>query len=443
MINKDTEIIGLEKISQILSGFIYGLAVIFGGAYCKFFLHMKVKGRKNLKRMTGDFFIYGNHTQPVGDVFIPALCVLPKRIFTVVSTANYGIPVIGKILPYLGALPIVDSLHGFKELNKAIETRIKKNHPMANFFNMYKGRSQTSCPNVTDWIDAFGDAEDIICVTITSALSGSYNSACLAKQMYEEEHEGRRVFVLDTLSAGPEITLITLFRANVLDYISYMRNIKNYHPKSVNNHLSSLRAYNEFLISSGCQTEMAILKNDFMKVQVQYANPCTVEQKDVEAFRQRLLEGGSKRDFAIVTLYTYTGIRRSECVNLKLEHVDLVAKEIYIVGKGDKYRTVYLNDKTVHAIREYLKVRNSESPYLFVSRQSDRMAASRINQIFNQYSDIITPKMLRHYFCSHALDTGEYRIHEVANQAGHSNVQTTLIYSNPSARQMKEKANKL
>ena len=236
---------------------------------------------------------------------------------------------------------------------------------------------------------------------------------------------------------------LTLFRANVLDYISYMRNIKSYHPKSVNNHLSSLRAYNEFLISSGCQTEMAILKNDFMKVQVQYANPCMVEQKDVEAFRQRLLEGGSKRDFAIVTLYTYTGIRRSECVNLKLEHVDLVAKEIYIVGKGDKYRTVYLNDKTVHAIREYLKVRNSESPYLFVSRQSDRMAASRINQIFNQYSDIITPKMLRHYFCSHALDTGEYRIHEVANQAGHSNVQTTLIYSNPSARQMKEKAHKL
>lgn len=79
---------------------------------------------------------------------------------------------------------------------------------MANFFNMYKGRSQTSCPNVTDWIDAFGDADDVICVTITSALSGSYNSACLAKQMYEEEHEGRRVFVLDTLSAGPEITLI-------------------------------------------------------------------------------------------------------------------------------------------------------------------------------------------------------------------------------------------
>ena len=41
---------------------------------------------------------------------------------------------------------------------------------------------------------------------------------------------------------------------------------------------------------SGRQTELAIVTNDFMKIQTQYANPCTVEQKDVEAFRQRLLE---------------------------------------------------------------------------------------------------------------------------------------------------------
>lgn len=116
--------------SKFLSGLIYGLAVIFGGAYCKFFLHMKVIGRKKLKGMKGDFFIYANHTQPVGDVFIPALAVLPKRIFTVVSPANYGIPVIGKVLPYLGALPITDTLHGMKELNGAIEKRLKGNHPV-------------------------------------------------------------------------------------------------------------------------------------------------------------------------------------------------------------------------------------------------------------------------------------------------------------------------
>lgn len=233
-----------------------------------------------------------------------------------------------------------------------------------------------------------------------------------------------------------------LYRANVLDYISYMRNIRSYHAKTVNNHLSSLRSLNEYLIESGYQTEIVVLDSDFMKIQIQYASPCTVEQKEVEAFRQRLLEGGNKRDYAIVTLYTYSGIRRSECVNLRLDQVDLTAREIRVIGKGDKQRIVYINDKTVHAIREYLKVRNSDSPYLFVSRQSGKMNPSRINQIFNQYSDTITPKTLRHYFCSHALET-DYAIHELANQAGHSSVQTTMIYTNPTAKAMKEKANRL
>ena len=79
---------------------------------------------------------------------------------------------------------------------------------MLSHFESYKGRSQTSCPNPEDWLKAFGDAEDVFCVTITSGLSGSYNAACIAKSMYEAENPGRRVFVIDSLSAGPELTLI-------------------------------------------------------------------------------------------------------------------------------------------------------------------------------------------------------------------------------------------
>ena len=79
---------------------------------------------------------------------------------------------------------------------------------MIGFFKSYKGRSQSSCPNPEDWLTTFGDAEDVFCVAITSGLSGSYNAACIAKEMYETEHPGRRVFVIDSLSAGPELTLI-------------------------------------------------------------------------------------------------------------------------------------------------------------------------------------------------------------------------------------------
>jgi DegV family protein with EDD domain len=79
---------------------------------------------------------------------------------------------------------------------------------MVNDLASYRGKSSTSCPNPEDWLTAFGDAEDVFCVTITSGLSGSYNSACVARDMYENEHPGRRVFVIDSLSAGPELTLI-------------------------------------------------------------------------------------------------------------------------------------------------------------------------------------------------------------------------------------------
>ena len=79
---------------------------------------------------------------------------------------------------------------------------------MVDYLYNYKGKSKSSCPNPSDWLAAFGDADEIFCVTITSGLSGSYNTACAAKELYESENEGKRVHVFDSLSAGPEITLI-------------------------------------------------------------------------------------------------------------------------------------------------------------------------------------------------------------------------------------------
>ena len=79
---------------------------------------------------------------------------------------------------------------------------------MVSWFDSYKGKSKTSCANPTDWLEAFADAEEIFCVTITSGLSGSYNAACIAKGMYEGEYPDRKVYVIDSLSAGPELVLI-------------------------------------------------------------------------------------------------------------------------------------------------------------------------------------------------------------------------------------------
>lgn len=79
---------------------------------------------------------------------------------------------------------------------------------MQKALDEYKGKTSTSCPSPQEWQDAFGDAEVVFCVTITSGLSGANASANIAKDIYESENEGRKVYVFDSLSAGPEVYLI-------------------------------------------------------------------------------------------------------------------------------------------------------------------------------------------------------------------------------------------
>lgn len=79
---------------------------------------------------------------------------------------------------------------------------------MMSFMEGYNGKSGTACPSVGEWTEAFGDADYVFGVSITSQLSGSYESAMIAKQAYETEHPGRRVYIVDSLSTGPEMWLI-------------------------------------------------------------------------------------------------------------------------------------------------------------------------------------------------------------------------------------------
>ena len=79
---------------------------------------------------------------------------------------------------------------------------------MMDFLAKYKGKSGSSCPNVEEWLNAFGDAENVFCVAMTSSLSGSFNSARVAVNQYLEEHPERHATVIDTKSTGPENALI-------------------------------------------------------------------------------------------------------------------------------------------------------------------------------------------------------------------------------------------
>ncbi|MBE5926285.1 MAG: DegV family protein [Lachnospiraceae bacterium] len=71
-----------------------------------------------------------------------------------------------------------------------------------------KGKSSTACPGVGDYISAFDGADWVFVVTISSNLSGSYNSAMVAKNQYISDYPNKKVYVIDSLSAGPEMAMI-------------------------------------------------------------------------------------------------------------------------------------------------------------------------------------------------------------------------------------------
>lgn len=68
--------------------------------------------------------------------------------------------------------------------------------------------SKSACPSPDDYMKAFDGADHIVVVTITGTLSGSYNSAEIAKKIYLEEHPDTRIHVIDSLSAGGEVDLL-------------------------------------------------------------------------------------------------------------------------------------------------------------------------------------------------------------------------------------------
>lgn len=241
-----------------------------------------------------------------------------------------------------------------------------------------------------------------------------------------------------------------LHRENVKDYISYLKTIKKNSASSINAKISALIKFNDFLIESNVQTEQAISKKDMLKLQTQYASLATVGLADVEKFRQLVLESDSKRNYAIVSLLAYCGLRISECLNIGIDDFNLTSRELIVSeGKGKKQRTVIISSKAKTAMQSWIKERTEkgiDSEYLFVSNRGSRIDRTVINKLFKQYSAVIgkeiTPHDLRHFFCSHALEN-DMSVHEVANQAGHSNIHTTLLYTNPTREKMLAKMDRL
>ena len=241
-----------------------------------------------------------------------------------------------------------------------------------------------------------------------------------------------------------------LYRSNIQEYKNYLKNIKrigkdnhNLDGKTINAKLSALAKYNELMQPDN----IVISKSDYIKIQENAINPTEITKEDIEAFRQRILQSEGThalRNYAIVTVMMYTGLRISEVLRLKKTDVSTITGEIRVTdGKGEKQRIVIMNSKVIDAINEYKRHYNKEeTELLFYNANGKPLDRTAINKVFWEFRDKdkpISPHSLRHYFCSSALEAG-YTISEVAMLAGHSNIHTTMKYTNPSMKKIKERA---
>ena len=120
------EFIPKNSFVKLYSAMLFRIFKLFGQYYERGYWQAKFYGREKLKKARGKgYVIYANHTNPFHDVFGPALAA-DRRIFTIISPVNLKIPGIGKVLPYIGGLPLGKTKEEKKSFNDAVDERLKQ-----------------------------------------------------------------------------------------------------------------------------------------------------------------------------------------------------------------------------------------------------------------------------------------------------------------------------
>lgn len=194
-------------------------------------------------------------------------------------------------------------------------------HLMSEELAKYKGISHTACPSVGSWLDCYEGYDEVFVVTLTGAMSGTYNSAMTAKGIYEEENENVKVHVFDSLSTGPEMRLLIEKLKEMIeedlpfeeivekgqDYLNHSRlffALKSLHNFAMNGRVSKTVA------SAIGVLNISIFATASEEGTIQQISKCRGEKKVVKSMIEHLENAG----------YHGGKVRISHADNLKLAH---------------------------------------------------------------------------------------------------------------------------
>lgn len=237
---------------------------------------------------------------------------------------------------------------------------------------------------------------------------------------------------------------------------------ENGHPLKMvtqNYHLIALRSFFKYLSKRDIKT-LAAEKIELPKPpsrQVEFLEHAEVENL-IEATQEEKDKLTRLRDRAILEFLFSTGLRISELINLNKESINLKKREFSVKGKGDKIRLVFLSDRAIKALEEYLEARSDNSRALFIrhdhkdsvekqmksmNEKATGLTARTVQRIMKKYGKLagimknISPHTLRHSFATDLLTNGA-DIRAVQELLGHASISTTQIYTHLTNRRLKD-----
>ena len=230
-------------------------------------------------------------------------------------------------------------------------------------------------------------------------------------------------------------------------------------PKTINRRLAALAAYAHWLEQAGYVKNTRNPVQGVKAVRETALAPKWLDKKQraalLRAVDKEVEDAGRRyprlrlmviRDAAIVRLILFSGLRVGEIVQLRLNDVTLDDRKGSVVireGKGIKRREVPLNSRIRKALFDYLRVRPDVSKDdMFLGQRDEGIQSKTVQRAVQRFAgkaglENVTPHVLRHSFAKSLIDSG-VTLEKVATLLGHSNLNTTRIYTTPGERDLEE-----
>jgi site-specific recombinase XerD len=241
--------------------------------------------------------------------------------------------------------------------------------------------------------------------------------------------------------------LLTAQRADVKAFVLDLAAARRYQPAAIRRKLVALRRFYRYLVVEGRRDDDPTVGVDSPKLPKRL--PAVLDEDAVARLLRTPPPAGRTefqrlRDRAILEMLYASGVRRAEVASLNLGDVDLKRRVMRVTGKGNKQRTVLINDAASEAMGLYLahRPRTSDEAF-FIGRRGTRLGVRAVWEIvktFERLSGIrlhATPHVLRHSFATHLLENGA-DLMTIKELLGHESLATTQIYTNVSVEHMRK-----